>query len=109
MYKYVLYIVFWFVVAIIAIYQWERVANDFNPKAYTPKYTQCASVYVRKSPHPCNAGDLIYIDKDVADKYCTDNIIATFEDSVYCQYNGFREDLAELTKDVYDRNKQPGS
>jgi len=102
-------IIIFFVVAIIAIYQWERVANEWDPEAYTPEYTQCASVYVRKSPHPCNAGDLIYIDSDVAEKYCTDNVIARFEGSVYCQYNGFREDLSELTKDVYDRNADRGN
>jgi len=98
------YILVLFVIAIIAIYQYERIANQWDPKAYAPKYTQCASVYVRKSPHPCTAGDLIYIDIDVADKYCTRNIIAKFDDSVYCQYNGFRDDLAEITKDVYDRS-----
>ncbi|GAB2991289.1 hypothetical protein [Psychrosphaera aestuarii] len=86
-----------FAVAVAVVYLWEVKVNDFSTKNYEPKYTQCENVYVRKSPHPCNAGDLIYIDADVADKYCTDNIIARFEDSVYCQYNGFREDLAEIT------------
>lgn len=84
----------------VAVYFWEVTVNDFSPGEYKPKYVQCENVYVRKSPHPCNAGDLIYIDLDVADKYCTDNVIARFEDSVYCQYNGFRDDLAEIT----DRN-----
>lgn len=90
-----------FGLATCAVYFWEVKVNDFSPSQYEPKYVQCENVYVRKSPHPCNAGDLIYIDSDVAQKYCTDNIIARFEDSVYCQYNGFRDDLAEITK----RNK----
>ena len=101
--KYLFFIIVSFIVAVIAIYQWERIAHNWEPQAYVPKYTQCASVYVRKSPHPCTAGDLIYIDIDVAEKYCTDNVIAKFDDSVYCQYNGFRDDLADLTKDVYER------
>ena len=50
----------------------------------------------------CNG--TFYIDEDVADIYCTNNVIAKFNDAVYCQYNGFREDLSELTKDVYDRD-----
>ncbi|WP_303521191.1 hypothetical protein [Psychrosphaera sp. 1_MG-2023] len=89
-----------FVFSIIAIFQYERMTNKWDPQAYKPQYTRCASVYVRKSPHPCNAGDLIYIDSDVAHKYCTSNVIAKFDDSVYCQYSGFREDLADITTSV---------
>lgn len=104
--KSVVYISMFFVFAVVAIILYERMVNKWDPKAYKPQYTQCASVYVRKSPHPCNAGDLIYIDRDVAEVYCTDNIIADFGDAVYCQYNGFREDLSELTKDVYDKSEE---
>ncbi len=98
MYKSLLKIIVAFGVAIAVVYFWEATVNDFTPASYEPKYTQCENVYVRKSPHPCNAGDLIYIDADVAKKYCTRNIIARFEDSVYCQYNGFRDDLAEISQ-----------
>lgn len=98
--KALIYISLFFVFAIIGIIQYERVTNKWDPSAYKPLYTQCASVYVRKSPHPCNAGDLIYIDADVADKYCTSNVIARFDDSVYCQYSGFREDLSDITTAV---------
>lgn len=104
--KSVIYISLFFVFAVIAIVMYERMTNQWEPGAYKPQYTQCASVYVRKSPHPCNAGDLIYIDADVAHVYCTNNVIAEFNDAVYCQYNGFREDLSELTKDVYDRDSK---
>lgn len=100
--KIIIYICLFFVFAVIAIFQYERLTNNWQPKADIPTYSRCASVYVRKSPHPCNAGDLIYIDKDVAKKYCTSNIIATFEDSVYCQYSGYRDDLADLTAPVND-------
>lgn len=86
-----------FVLGVLAVYFWEVSVNDFSPNEYEPKYVQCENVYVRKTPHPCNIGDLIYIDTDVAKKYCTDNVIAQFGDSTYCQYNGFRDDLAEIT------------
>lgn len=92
-----MYIGLVFVFAVIAIIQYERITNEWEPGAYKPQYSRCASVYVRKSPHPCNAGDLIYIDIDVANRYCTKNVIARFDDSVYCQYNGFRDDLSEIT------------
>lgn len=103
------YIILSFLFAVIAVLQYEQWVNDWDPRAYKPLYTQCESVYVRKSPHPCNAGDLIYIDIDVAEKYCTDNIIASFDDSVYCQYNGFREDLKDITDDLMadDKLKKP--
>lgn len=103
MYKQLAFIIVAFVIIVSAIYTWAwHYDDDVNPDVYVPQYTRCESgLYVRKSPHPCNIGDLIYIDKDVAHKYCNDNRIAEFDDAVYCQYNGFREDLAELTKDMY--------
>lgn len=86
-----------FSLAMIAMNYWEVTKVSFERSDYKPKYSQCENVYVRKSPHPCNAGDLIYIDADVADKYCGRNIIGRFGDSVYCQYNGYRDDLPKLT------------
>jgi hypothetical protein len=106
MYKVVIYISLVFVFSVIAIFQYERITNKWDTKTYKPMYTQCASVYVRKSPHPCNAGDLIYIDSDVAAKYCTSNVIARFDDSVYCQYSGYREDLEAITGSNRNKTQQ---
>jgi hypothetical protein len=98
--KAVIGIVIAFFVAVSAIYQWAwYFDDDVNPDKTIPQYSRCESgLYVKKSPHPCNRGDLIYIDRDVAHKYCDANIIVEYDDAVYCQYNGYRDDLAELTR-----------
>lgn len=107
--KQVAVIILVFIVAVSAIYHWAwHFDEDVNPDMVIPEYKRCESgLYVRKNPHPCERGDLIYVDRDVADKYCGENVIVEYDDAVYCQYNGFREDLAELTKQTVEDYIKP--
>ncbi|NVK23742.1 MAG: hypothetical protein HWE10_02335 [Gammaproteobacteria bacterium] len=62
-----------------------------------PVYRQCDKVYVGKVPFACQPGDLIMVDADVADKYCTDKVFTKSEQGVYCIYNGIRDDRERKT------------
>lgn len=89
--KYALYISFVLATALFAMYEWKVLIFEPAKKKEAIVYSQCDKVFVRKTPFACNPGDLIYIDADVADKYCTDKIFSRTETSVYCIYNGKRD------------------
>lgn len=102
--KQVVSIIIFFVIFVSAVYRWAwHFDEDVNPEMAMPEYKRCESgLYVRKNPHPCEKGDLIYVDREVAGKYCGSNVIVEYDDAVYCQYNGYREDLAELTRQTVE-------
>ena len=81
-----------FLIFILAIaYSWGRTLyNAKNDDHRVPR--QCESVYVGKVPYACQPGELIYVDADVAGKYCTEEVFAQSDNAVYCIYNGERDD-----------------
>jgi len=89
--KYALYMALILTLGLFSMYQWRGYL--FEPEGKdAPKYSQCEKVYVGKTPWACQPGDAIYVDADVADKYCTDEVFSRTKDSVYCIYNGHRDD-----------------
>jgi hypothetical protein len=80
------------------MYQWRLYLSGETPSDDLPEYSQCEKVFVGKVPYVCNAGELIYIDADVADKYCTEQVFTRTKDSVYCIYNGERPDRKNKLK-----------
>ena len=77
-------------VALLLTYLWGRTLFEEPDEAQ--RYYQCEKVYVGKIPFACQPGDAILVDADVADKYCTEEVFSRTEDSVYCIYNGIRDD-----------------
>lgn len=97
--KYALYMALVLASALFAMYQWRGYL--FEPKIEAPKqYSQCEKVFVGKNPWACQPGDLIFVDAEVADKYCTEEVITRDENTVYCVYNGKRDDR-ERTMPVF--------
>jgi hypothetical protein len=90
--KYALYLVALLASALLAVFEWRAHLFDKDPQEDIPRYSQCEKVYVGKRPWACQPGDLIFVDADVADKYCTDEVFSRSDDSVYCVYNGHRDD-----------------
>jgi hypothetical protein len=88
------YLLIILVVALYAMHEWRLYLDReySQDEDGLPVYTQCEKVYVGKTPFACQPGDLIFIDAEVADKYCTDKVFSRTEDSVYCIYNGIRDD-----------------
>lgn len=101
--KYALYLALLLISGLMAMYQWQGYL--FEPKAAEPKtYSQCEKVFVGKMPWACQPGDLIFVDADVADKYCTDEVFSRQQDTVYCVYNGKRDDR-ERHLPLFNRQK----
>lgn len=96
--KFTLYIVAVLTAALIAMYQWGSYLLGGMSSDDIPEYNQCEKVFVGKIPYVCNPGELIYIDAEVADKYCTDEIFVKTNNSVYCIYNGERPDRDRTIK-----------
>ena len=85
------YVLLLLLTAILAVaYSWGRTLYNAEDEARIPR--QCDSVYVGKIPFACQPGDLIFVDADVADKYCTEEVFTKTETAVYCIYNGERDD-----------------
>ena len=96
LHKSTLYLLLILVASLLAIYQWYSYFEAPKKETFRHIYKQCEKVYVQNTPHACTAGDLIFVNRAVAHKYCTKKVFAEFEDSVYCVYNGYRDDLPEL-------------
>lgn len=89
--KYALYMALLLTAGLFAMYQWQGYL--FEPeKGETEVYSQCEKVFVGKTPWACNPGDLIFVDAEVADKYCTEDVFKRTDEHVYCIYNGKRDD-----------------
>lgn len=89
--KYALYLALVLASGLFAMYQWQGYL--FEPKVERPKqYNQCDKVFVGKNPWACQPGELIFVDAEVADKYCTEEVITRNDETVYCVYNGKRDD-----------------
>lgn len=86
------YLIALLLAAFLAMYQWRHKISYFSQQDNTPVFNQCENVYVKKTPFGCKKGELIYIDVDVADKYCTDQVFVRNKKAVYCEYNGNRDD-----------------
>lgn len=94
--KYALYLALLLSAGLFAMYQWRGYL--FEPALPEIKeYTQCEKVFVGKMPWACQPGDLIFVDADVAEKYCTEEVFSRSEDTVYCVYNGHRDDRERQT------------
>jgi len=90
--KITLYIIAVLAAALIAMYQWGSYLVGGMSNEDIPEFNQCEKVFVGKVPYVCNPGELIYIDAEVADEFCTDQIFVRTDNSVYCIYNGNRPD-----------------
>lgn len=89
--KYALYMALLLTAGLFAMYQWQ--GHLFTPKHdEMPVYRQCEKVFVGKMPWACQPGDLIFVDAQVSDKYCTEKVFSRSEETVYCVYNGKRDD-----------------
>ena len=76
--------------ALFVTYLWGKTLFEVSEE--TPRYRQCEKVYVGKTPFACQPGDSIFVDADVAEKYCTEHVFSENDESVYCIYNGVRDD-----------------
>lgn len=96
--KYILSIVLIVPAIMLAAYFWQ-VSVDASPSQDDyPIYDQCEKVFVGKTPHVCYPGELIYIDAEVAEQYCTDEVFVRTKSHVYCVYNGHRPDRTRTIK-----------
>ena len=90
--KYALYMALLLAAGLLAMYQWRGYLFEPFAGQENKVYSQCEKVFVGKNPWACQPGDLIFIDADVADKYCTEEVFSRSEEQVYCVYNGKRDD-----------------
>ena len=90
--KTTLYIIAVLTAALIAMYQWGSYLVGGMSNEEIPEFNQCDKVFVGKIPYVCNPGELIYIDAEVADQFCTEQVFVRTDKSVYCIYNGERPD-----------------
>lgn len=102
--KYTIYIILVFLSGLYAMYEWRGYFQAANSDDL-PVYSQCEKVYVKKTPFGCQPGDLIFVDADVADKYCTDEVFSRSKKGVYCVYNGKRDDRERKTP-LFQSNKK---
>ena len=96
--KTVFYIVALLTAALLAMYQWGSYLVGSISNEDTPEFNQCEKVFVGKIPYVCKPGELIYIDADVAEEFCTDEVFVRTDKSVYCVYNGNRPDRERTIK-----------
>jgi len=96
--KPVIYILAALSIALIVMYLWRSSLADKKITDYEPEFNQCEKVYVGKIPYVCNPGELIYIDAEVAEEFCTDEIFVKTEEHIYCVYNGERPDRTKTIK-----------
>ena len=99
--KYALFLAIILTAGLFIMYQWRGYLFE-PPMGEIKEYSQCEKVYVGKNPWACQPGDLIYVDAEVADKYCTEDVFSRTKDAVYCIYNGHRDDR-ERTMPVFQK------
>jgi hypothetical protein len=96
--KPVIYIIAALSIALVVMYLWRSSLTEPVLTDYQPEFNQCEKVYVGKIPYVCNPGELIYIDAEVAEEFCTDEVFVKTEDHIYCVYNGVRPDRTRTIK-----------
>ncbi|MBU2916956.1 MAG: hypothetical protein ACJAZB_001305 [Psychrosphaera sp.] len=104
--KSTLYILALLTAALIAMYEWSSYLSKDVSYDDLPEFNQCEKVFVGKIPYACNQGELIYVDEDVADEFCTDKVFVRANGSVYCEYNGNRPDRTRPIKQFNTRNEK---